>query len=331
MADDGDLDAALAAPLAWKEAGGVRYRRRASLRGDYENGPIMCCSKCCGPVLNSWNGCEACGEPLATSNRNLAAEEIENTRISTAVALSLADQEAAIALFPAEQEAAPQWLGLHAAVSTADIDVDVALARSFDGLWECITCQALNTVAAQQCASCNVFKTAQGANAAAAEAARDEATAGVTRIECGLPGCVSRAGAGHFGFCSEVHRSRALSRGLLVPAHAHVELQAGNNGTILLRRRRHLVGSRPAECSRGPRRSQRAVSSVLAQTTHRRRNGAVAPSARAAGSGASFAARGGGAAPGLSRRSGEREAPLPRDGPAPRLRLWYRPGSFAML
>jgi hypothetical protein len=98
---------------------------------------------------------------------------------------------------------------------------DAAVAHSLRGLWECRACQKLNLAVAHQCATCMTYVSPAAAAAVAAERAHDQVTAGIQRTRCGMPGCA--LGARHFGFCCGEHQQAARRRGLLPPAHEHVE------------------------------------------------------------------------------------------------------------
>jgi len=293
---DAELDEALAASLAWKEAEDARQRRRASLReGDDDNDDdvVVTCEFCGQPLLRAWSVvCGACGGAVcevrgfasvpgdavasgdATGDARGDARDPNGGASSTSCGGASEADDAALAR------------ALHASLNEADgsgdngyIDyyvdcyddsyddgydddrrgqapdgsLDAALATSLAGLWECAACNGLNAAAAHVCGTCGAFVTGAAAEAVAAESALDAATGGVERSMCGLPGCTRPAagsssssssssssdgggsstggsgggsgGAGTLcGFCCAAHQAKAEARGLLAPAHAHVEV-----------------------------------------------------------------------------------------------------------
>jgi hypothetical protein len=114
--------------------------------------------------------------------------------------------------------------------SSEDEDVDLAIARSLAevaeeqdeamrlprGAWHCVRCTLVNPAEMGRCGACAADRVAPYASAH-----QSHANAPAQPLRCGLPGC--NQGRQHYGFCSENHKKRAESRGLLAPARPDVE------------------------------------------------------------------------------------------------------------
>ena len=151
-----------------------------------------------------------------SSSSSSSSAEFHDEQLDAAIAQSLA----------APPPSANTWCDGSTTVTTKDFEsLDKAIAVSLDARWECRQCSTLNDQGTVRCSQCGSWVTRSRAELASVESELEQATTGVKRVRCGLPGCgayIVSSGAAVADFCSPEHRHKAEARGLLAPAHAHV-------------------------------------------------------------------------------------------------------------
>ena len=163
-----------------------------------------------------------------SSSSSSSSAEFHDEQLDAAIAQSLA----------APAPSTNTWFDGSTTITQDFENLDEAIAVSLDARWECRQCSTNNDQGIVRCSQCGSWVTRSRAEMASVESELEQATTGVKRVRCGLPGCgayIVSSGAAVANFCCPEHRHKAEARGLLAPAHAHVVrvyAGIGSDGTI---------------------------------------------------------------------------------------------------